>query len=80
MLAVIDLQAFTAAYSNFMFALLIYQKESMWTLMAWLYQLQFRSGDGVKFASLLLAAIPTFLTFAFCQNIIMCGIVVPSEK
>lgn len=80
MLALIGLQAFTAAYSNFMFAFLICQKESMWTLMGWLYQLQFRSGDGGKFAALLLAAIPTFLIFVFCKNIIMRGIVVPSKK
>ncbi len=79
-LAVIALQAFTAAYANFMMALLICQDERMWTLMPWLYQLQQRSGQGVVFASLLIAAIPTFLVFAFCQNIIMRGIVVPVEK
>ncbi len=79
-LAVIALQAFTHAYSNFMMALLICQDERMWTLMPWLYQLQQRSGQGVIFASLLIAAIPTFLVFAFCQNIIMRGIVVPVEK
>ena len=43
-------------------------------------QLQQRSGQGVIYASLLIAAIPTFLIFAFCQNIIMRGIVVPVEK
>ncbi|MDP7400107.1 MAG: ABC transporter permease subunit, partial [Lentisphaeria bacterium] len=79
-LSVVALQAFTVAYSNFMFALLICQDESMWTLMVWLYQLTTRSGDGVMYAALLIAAIPTFLIFAFCQNIIMRGIVVPSEK
>lgn len=79
-LAVIALQAFTAAYSNFMFALLICQDERMWTIMPWLYQLQQRSGQGVVFASLVISAVPTFLIFAFCQNIIMRGIVVPVEK
>lgn len=79
-LAVIALQAFTAAYSNFMMALLICQDERMWTLMPWLYQLQQRSGQGVIFASLLIAAIPTFAIFALCQNVIMRGIVVPVEK
>jgi len=79
-LAVIALQAFTHAYSNFMMALLICQDERMWTLMPWLYQLQQRSGQGVIFASLLIAAIPTFLIFAMCQNVIMRGIVVPVEK
>ena len=79
-LAVIALNAFTAAYSNFMFALLICQDQRMWTLMPWLYQLQQGSGPGVVYASLLIAAIPTFIIFALCQNIIMRGIVVPVEK
>ncbi len=79
-LAVIALSAFNYAYTNFMFALLICQDEKMWTLMVWLYQLQMRSGPGVVFASLLIAALPTFLVFAFAQNIIMRGIVVPVEK
>jgi len=79
-LAVVALQAFTTAYSNFMFALLICQDEAMWTMMVWLYQLQMRSGPGVVYASLLVAAIPTLLIFIFCQNIIMRGIVVPVEK
>ncbi|MEM7391802.1 MAG: ABC transporter permease subunit, partial [Verrucomicrobiota bacterium] len=79
-LAVIALSAFTAAYSNFMFALLICQDENMWTLMVWLFQLQQKSGEGVIYASLILAALPTFIIFVFCQNIIMRGIVVPVEK
>ena len=79
-LAVIALQAFTMAYSNFMFAFVVCQDERMWTLMVWLYQLQQRSGQAVMYASLIIAAIPTFLIFLFCQNIIMRGIVVPSEK
>jgi multiple sugar transport system permease protein len=79
-LAVIALQAFTAAYSNFMFAFVVCQDQKMWTLMVWLYQLQQRSGQAVMYASLIVAAIPTFLIFLFCQNIIMRGIVVPAEK
>ena len=79
-LAVVALQAFTHAYSNFMFALLICQDEAMWTMMVWLYQLQMRSGPGVVYASLLIAAVPTLLIFIFCQNIILRGIVVPVEK
>lgn len=79
-LAVIALNAFTQAYSNFMFALLICQDEEMWTLMVWLYQLQMRSGQGVIYASLILAAIPTFIIFFLCQHIILRGIVVPVEK
>jgi ABC-type glycerol-3-phosphate transport system permease component len=34
----------------------------------------------VVYASLLIAAVPTFLIFALCQNVIMRGIVVPVEK
>jgi multiple sugar transport system permease protein len=34
----------------------------------------------VIFAALVLAAIPTLLVFVFCQNIIMRGIIVPTEK
>jgi len=79
-LAVIGLQTFQAAYSNFMMALLYCQDENMWTIMPWLYQLQSNSCQGVIFTSLIIAAIPTFLVFAFCQNIIMRGIVVPVEK
>jgi len=79
-LAVIALTAFTGAYTNFMFAFVVCQDEKMWTLMVWLYQLQQRSGQAVMYASLIIAAIPTFLIFLFCQNLIMRGIVVPSEK
>ncbi|MDD5600073.1 MAG: ABC transporter permease subunit, partial [Victivallaceae bacterium] len=79
-LAVIALQTFQAAYSNFMMALLYCQDEGMWTIMPWLYQLQSSSCRGVIFASLIIAALPTFLVFTFCQNIIMRGIVVPVEK
>jgi len=79
-LAVIALHAFTAAYSNFMMALLICQDNTMWTLMPWLYQLQMTSSQGIIYASLIVAAVPTFLVFALCQNVIMRGIVVPVEK
>jgi ABC-type glycerol-3-phosphate transport system permease component len=79
-LAVIGLQTFQLAYSNFMMALLYCQDENMWTIMPWLYQLQSTSCQGVIFASLIIAALPTFLVFTFCQNIIMRGIVVPVEK
>ncbi len=79
-LAVLALNAFTLAYSNFLMALLICQDSRMWTLMPWLYQLQSRSGPGIIYASLLIASVPTFLIFAICQNYILRGIVVPVEK
>lgn len=79
-LAVIALSAFTAAYGNFMMALLVCQDRDMWTIMPFLFELQQNSCQGLVFASLLVAAIPTLIIFTFCQNIIMRGIVVPVEK
>ena len=79
-LSVIALQAFSVAYANFMYALLICQDPKMWTLMVWLYQLQQRSGPGVLQASLLLAALPTLAVFLACQRVLLRGIVVPVEK
>ena len=79
-LSVIALQAFSIAYANFMYALLICQDPKMWTLMVWLYQLQQRSGPGVVQASLLLAALPTLAVFLACQRVLLRGIVVPVEK
>ena len=79
-LAVIALGAFNTAYSNFMYAFILCQDRDMWTLMVWLYQLQQFSGQGVVFASLIIAAIPTLLVFICFQNVILRGIVVPTEK
>ncbi|MDA1139446.1 MAG: carbohydrate ABC transporter permease [Planctomycetota bacterium] len=79
-LAVLALGAFTQAYGNFMFAFILCPDEKMWTLMVFLYNLQYRGHMGLTFAALLVAAIPTFLVFVFCQNIIIRGIVVPVEK
>ena len=79
-LAVLALGAFTAAYSAFMFAMIICPDRRMWTLMVHLYELQVESHQAVVYASLVIGAIPTFLVFLFCQNIIMRGIVVPTEK
>lgn len=79
-LSVIALGAFTGAYGNFMMAFLLCQKKSMWTMMVYLYQLQQRASPAVGFAALAIAAIPTLIVFIFCQNIIIKGIVVPTEK
>jgi len=79
-MAVIALGAFNAAYRNFMFAFIVCQDQSMWTMMVHIYQLMQRSAPGVGFAALVIAAIPTFAVFVFFQNIIMRGIVVPTEK
>jgi ABC-type glycerol-3-phosphate transport system permease component len=79
-LAVVALNAFAIAYGNFLFALLVCQDQSMWTLMVWLYQLQQRSGPGVIYASLVVAAVPTFVVFLFAQNVIVRGMAVPTEN
>ncbi len=79
-MAVIALGAFNAAYRNFMFAFIVCQDSEMWTIMVHIYQLMQRSSAGVGFAALVIAAIPTFFVFVFFQNIIIKGIVVPSEK
>ncbi|MFB3892635.1 MAG: hypothetical protein ACE15C_11500 [Phycisphaerae bacterium] len=79
-LAVIALGAFTGAYSAFMMALIIIPDQAMWTLMVWIFQLQSQSHQAVVYASLVIAALPTLLVFALCQNIIIRGIVVPTEK
>lgn len=79
-LALIALGAFTAAYTAFMFALIICPDEKMWTLMVWLYQMQQDAHQSVTYAALVLAAIPTLLMFILAQNVIMKGIVVPVEK
>lgn len=79
-LAVLALGAFTNAYSAFMQALIIIPDQKMWTIMVWIYQLQAQSSQPVVYASLVIAAIPTMLIFILCQNVIMRGIVVPTEK
>ena len=79
-LAVIALGAFNGAYANFMYAFILCQDKDMWTLTVWLYQLQQFSSQGVVFASLMIAAVPTLLIFVLCQKVIIQGIVVPTEK
>jgi multiple sugar transport system permease protein len=79
-LAVIALGAFTHSYSAFMMALIIIPDQKMWTIMVWIFQLQSQVSQPVVYASLVIAAIPTFIIFVLCQNVIMRGIVVPTEK
>jgi multiple sugar transport system permease protein len=79
-LAIIALDAFTSAYTQFMMALVIIPDPKMWTLMVWLFQMQTWSHPSVVYASLVIAAVPTMLVFLLCQGFIMRGIVVPTEK
>lgn len=79
-LAVIALGTFTMAYGSFMWAFLVLQNPKMWTLMVWLYQMQIWAPQFLVYAALVLTAIPTLTVFVLCQNVIMRGIIVPSEK
>ena len=79
-LAVIGLSAFTVAYGNFMMAFILCQNPKMWTMMVNVYQILQRYTPDVGYAAIVIAAVPTFLVFVFCQNIIIRGIVVPTEK
>ena len=79
-LAVIALGAFNAAYRNFLFAFLVCQDQSMWTLMVHIYELMQRASSGVGYAALVIAALPTLGVFIFFQRIIIEGIVIPMEK
>ena len=79
-LAVIALSAFVSAYGAFFYALIVCPDPKMWTIMVYVYQLQNTAPAPVVYASLIITAIPTLLVFIFCQNLILRGIVVPSEK
>lgn len=79
-LAVIALGAFVNAYGAFFYALIVCPDPRMWTIMVYVYQLQNSAANPVVYASLILTAVPTLLVFILCQNIILRGIVVPSEK
>lgn len=79
-LAVIALHTFTAAYGSFMWAFLICQKESMWTLMVFLYQFKQIAPPYTHMAALVIAGLPTLIVFVFAQRIIMRGIVIPTMK
>ncbi len=79
-LAVLALGAFVGAYGTFMFALILCPDPRMWTIMVYLFQLMQTVDTPILYAALIVSAIPTTLVFVFCQNIILRGIVVPSEK
>jgi multiple sugar transport system permease protein len=63
-----------------MFALILAPDPKMWTLMVWIYQMQQSAGAGIVYASILLTALPTLAVYLCAQNIILRGIIVPSEK
>ena len=79
-LAVIGLGAFSAAYGSFMWAFVVCPDKNWWTLMVWLQQMGAWAPQSMIFAALVLFAIPTLLVFIFAQNVIMRGIIIPTEK
>ncbi len=79
--AVIALNAFTSAYGAFLFAMVVAQAQSHWTLMVWIYEFQALSAPQyVIMAALVIAALPTLVVFLLAQNVIMKGIILPSYK
>jgi multiple sugar transport system permease protein len=79
-LAVLALGAFTTAYGTFMYALILCPDPRMWTIMVYLFQMMQKMNFPILYAALLLASVPTIFIFIFCQNIILRGLVIPSEK
>jgi len=79
-LGYLALLAFMGAYSAFLYAFLVAQNRSMWTLMVFIYQLQLTAPKAVMMAALTLVALPTLIVFLFCQRVIMKGIVLPGER
>ncbi len=79
-LAVMALNAFVSAYGAFFYALILAPDPRMWTIMVYVYQLQQSAGTPIVYASLILTALPTLLVFILCQNVILRGIAVPTEK
>ncbi len=81
-LAINSLNAFIHAYNGWEWALIICQKESMWTIAVWLYQanIWWAKFPWVVSAGFVIASIPTLLVFLGCQKIILRGIIIPSMK
>ncbi len=80
-MAYIGLTTFVAAYSSFMWAFVICPKQSMWTLMVWVYDFQMRNpGNNYVLAATTLVSIPPLLVFLFANRIIMRGIIIPTMK
>jgi multiple sugar transport system permease protein len=81
-LAINSLTAFMAAYTGWMWALIICQNQKMWTIMVWIYQANqwWVEYPWIVTAGFVIASIPTLLVFLFCQKIILRGIIIPSMK
>lgn len=78
-LGYLALLAFMGAYGAFLYAFLVVQDQTMWTLMVWIYQLQATAPKAVMMAAVALAALPTLIVFLLAQRVIMRGIVLPGD-
>ncbi len=81
-LAVNLLSAFMIAYSGWDWAIIVCQKQSMWTVSVWTYQFSQLSASQpfAVMAAYMINSLPVFLVFLFCQRIIMRGIILPTMK
>jgi len=79
-LAVLGLGTFNAAYTMFLYPLLVAPDPDMWLISVWLFQYQQDASSAGVYAAVIIASVPTFMVFLFAQRTIMRGIVVPVEK
>ena len=79
-LAVVVLFTFTGVYGSYLWALVVCQDDSMWTIMVHVFQLQQWAPQYLTMAAAVLCSIPTLLVFVLAQNVIMRGIVIPGQK
>jgi len=79
-LAVLALSTFTAAYTAFLYPLLVAPDSDMWILSVWLFQFQQRADSPAVYAAVLIASLPTLAMFLLAQRTIIRGIPVPTEK
>jgi len=79
-LAVMALQAFTATYGSYLWALVVCQDDKMWTLMVCLFQLQQWAPQHITMAATVIASLPTLIVFVFAQKVILRGIIIPAFK
>jgi multiple sugar transport system permease protein len=79
--AVIALGAFAASYGNFLFAMILCQAQSHWTIMVWVYEFQaLGAPQYIMMSALVLASLPMLLVFLAAQGTIMRGVILPSFK
>ena len=79
-LAVLGLGTFNAAYTMFLYPLLVAPDPDMWLISVWLFQYQQDASSAGVYAAVIIASVPTLMVFLFAQRTIMRGIVVPVEK